>query len=280
MSDGFRVATLVCLGGMFGGLLYWTSLFIGSVSSPEDRTKSFLPTKLFCVEQLFTGMGGAWTVLLATLCGKRASTAATLEDELQLFAGSIVAGYAGNRLLPLVADQLTRQLLKDAERNTARNALKAQQSELTSEVYTYLDLGGSQSSHQTEKYEKKLKAEIKRDPTNRKAVILLARLYAELQKLPNKAIEVLEAFVKSKLAGGKRADGDVADVYWNIANYYEELFKTGGGSDRKLRDAAIDAVVHSIEVMPGYLEILRDDADFAELRDDPETKKKLPATKA
>jgi len=277
MHDLARVAILVSGGGGLGGLLYWTSLYLASVGSPDEKSKVFLPTRIFCFAHLFTGMGGAWAVLLATLWGKRASTAATLDEELQLIACSIVAGYAGNRLLPLVADQLTKQLLKDAERNTAKNARLAARSELTSEVYTYLDLSGSQSDHQTAKYQGRLKGELKKHPENRKAAILLARIYAELQKSPQGAIDVLQAFITAKTSTGKKADADVADSYWNIANYYEELFRQSGGSKREYRDAAIDAVEQSIRIIPGYLQNLKADDDFSDFRNDPAAKKKLPA---
>lgn len=277
MLEFARVATSVCLGGGLGGFLYWTALYISAASSVEDTAKIFPRTPSFCAAQVFTGMGGAWAVLLATIWGKRACLAATLEEELELLAMSLVAGYAGNRLLPLVADQLTKQIVKDAERRTAKSAMQAQRSELTAEVFAYLDVRGSQSAHQTLAYEKKLRAELKKDGCNRKAGILLARLYAELQKSREKAIKVLDGFIKAKLAGGAKPDSDVADAYWNIGNYYEEGFQEGGKADLALRTKAIEALGRSIAIVPGYLQTLEADEDFKALRESSEAKNALPS---
>jgi hypothetical protein len=276
MLEFMRVALFVCGGGGLGGLLYWTALYLSAASSTEDTSRIFPPTRAFCLAQVFTGMGGAWAVLLATIWGKRACLAPTLEEELELVAMSLVAGYAGNRLLPLVADQLTKQIVKDAERRVAKSAMQAKRSELTAEVFAYLDVRGSQSAHQTLAYEKKLKAELKKDGSNRKAAILLARLYAELQRSRDKAIQVLESFIKTKLANGGRPDSDVADAYWNICNYYEQEYQVGDKSDPSLRTRAIEAVARSIAIVPGYLKNLWEDDDFKELRESDEAKKKLP----
>ena len=97
MPDLARILLLVCGGGGVGGLLYWTSLYLVASNSSEDASKAFPTSPFFAFAQVFTGMGGAWAVLLATIWGKRASLGASLEDELQLFATSLIAGYAGNR---------------------------------------------------------------------------------------------------------------------------------------------------------------------------------------
>ncbi len=125
-------------------------------------------------------------------------------------------------------------------------------------------------------YEKKLKAELKKDGCNRKAAILLARLYAELQKSRDKAIQVLDGFIKAKLANGAKPDSDVADAYWNIANYFEEEYRESGNADATLRTKAIEAAGRSIAIVPGYLKNLWEDDDFKDLRESEEAKKKLP----
>ena len=176
-----------------------------------------------------------------------------------------------------MADQLTKQIVEEAERRTAVSAMQAQRSELTSEVYTYLDLNGSQSTHQTATYETRLKAELDATPENRKAAILLARLYGEVVKAPEKAAHVLEVFVAHKLAHGTKGDEDVADVYWNIANYNEQLYRMSAGATRAYRDRAIDALRSSIAIVPEYAQNLLTDWDFQALRTDPEAKRKLPA---
>ena len=146
-----------------------------------------------------------------------------------------------------------------------KSAMQAQRSELTAEVFAYLDVRGSQSVHQTLAYEKKLKAELKKDGCNRKAAILLARLYAELQKSRDKAIQVLDGFIKAKLANGAKPDSDVADAYWNIANYFEEEYRESGKADATLRTKAIEAAGRSIAIVPGYLKNLWEDGRLQRL---------------
>ena len=124
-------------------------------------------------------------------------------------------------------------------------------------------------------YIDRLKAELQRNPTNRKAAVLLARLYAELEGKETDAAEVLELFTQNKTAGGQTPDMDVADTSWNLANYYEALFAETG--DRKWRTAAIEAAERAVRVAPGYVQNLKEDSDFESFRNDPEAEKRLPA---
>jgi hypothetical protein len=310
VSDYWRIVLAVSLGGMLGGLLYWTADYLHAVrpetpppgpdgagpKAGEAKPWNFPGNAeyrwnfWFCIANAFTGVGGAWAAALAMLWAKRMPVnKAPLEDQLLLLGTSIIAGYAGNRLLPAVAERLTKELLdrktEEAKKaaavavkvgkSTELDAASAARSELTSEVYTYLDVKGSQSAHQTLEYRDKLKAELKRNPENRKAAVLLARLYAELQNQEASATEVLEEFIRNKTADGQKPDTDVADTSWNLANYYEELFaKTG---DPKLRLASIEAVVRAVAIAPGYLRNVKEDPDFESFRNDPEARKRLPA---
>jgi hypothetical protein len=308
MSDYWRIVLVVSVGGMLGGLLYWTADYLHAImpkassagkdgvqsNAGEARYNPALPVYRWsfwlCAANAFTGAGGAWAAALAMLWARRMPVdKAPLEDQLLLLATSVLAGYAGNQLLPAMAARLTKELLErktaeiqqaaavavKADANTELNAASAARSQLTSEVYTYLDVKGSQSDHQTLAYIDRLKAELQRNPTNRKAAVLLGRLYAELEDNATDAAEVLEHFIRNKTAGGQTADTDVADTSWNLANYYEALFaKTG---DRKWRTAAIEAVARAVEIAPGYLQNLKDDSDFESFRNDPEARKRLPA---
>lgn len=274
MDGAIRVVVLVTVGGGIGGLLYWTSLYLSSANAENPAGRAFPKTRAFCFAQTFMGAGGAWALLLAMLWGKRAPLNDNIEDALQMFAGSLVAGFAGSKLLPMVADQLTKQFLKDVQKNAAKSADRAARSELTSEVYTYLAPNGSQTVHQTKSYITQLRARLKQEPRDRKAAILLARVLSELQNDPKKSIDVLKSFIKAKLVKNASPDGDVADAYWNIANYAEQLY--GVTKLREHREAAIQALYESTKTAPGYLDNLRADPDFADLRQDVETKKKLP----
>ncbi len=322
MSDYWRIVLAVSVGGMLGGLLYWTADYLRTVrpemageakaaaeakaiaegpgapvipaTKPEDEAASAkFPWSLwFCAANAFTGAGGAWAAALAMLWAKRMPVnKVPLEDQLLLLGTSIIAGYAGNRLLPAVAERLTRELLErkaeeakvaaavavKAGKTTMLDAKSAARSELTSEVYAYLDVKGSQSTHQTLKYVENLRAELKLNPLNRKAAVLLARLFDELLGKRADSIEVLEAFVKDKTAGGQKGDVDVADSSWNLANYYEEAFAET--KDRKWRLAAIEAVERAIVIVPGYLKNAQIDPDFESFRNDAEVQKRLPALK-
>jgi hypothetical protein len=54
-------------------------------------------------------------------------------------------------------------------------------------------------------------------------------------------------------------------------------FKKGG--ERKNRDGVMEAICQAISILPGYAKNLLKDADFGQLREDAEAKKRLPALK-
>ncbi len=271
MSETFRIVVTVTAAGMIGGLLYATSLHLTRLR------KGGVPpgwwTRLRSSESFpyaFIGAGGAWAALLAMLWAKRAPLDYIPEDILELIATSILAGYSGNRVLPAMADRLAKELLEKTARDAESAADDARSSRIISEVIAYLDDKGSQTGRQTSVYIETLKGVLKNTPGARKASILLARLYTEQQKKPQEAIKVLEDFIATRTSAGKPGDGDVADAYWNIANYYEQMF--AAHPDQTNRKQAIDALAHSISITPQYRQNLMSDDDFKALRSDTEAR--------
>ncbi|HEY5329128.1 MAG TPA: hypothetical protein VIJ79_04525 [Acidobacteriaceae bacterium] len=271
----------VSIGGAVGGLLYWTSGFLTSAQpvAKADAPPSWKGDPSFCLASVFTGLGGAWAALLATLWANRAPLDLNTKDMLELLATSIIAGYAGNRLLPAVAERLTSELLKRTAANTQASAESAKveadsarRSRMISEVLAYLDSKGNQTDHQTDAYVAQLQEELRQDPQFRQAALLLARMYAEAKNDYSTGIDVLQAFIDAKRRGGAKDDSNVADALWNMANYFECEFKTGGKTNRLLRQKAIEALAGSLRILPSYRNSLMDDDDFKELIADPEAK--------
>jgi tetratricopeptide (TPR) repeat protein len=271
MFDFWRVVLLLTSGGVIGGLLYWASVYLSNAdkagNASSNEWKASVP---FCLANAFMGIGGAWAALLAMLWAKRAPLGSATEDLLELLATSIVAGYAGNRILPVVADRLTKELLESTARKVTTAAKSANRSRVISEVLAYLDLRGSQTEHQTKNFIALLQAELKQNPEFREAAILQARVFAELKKDNRRAISILQDFIASKRRAGKEDDENVGDAFWNLANYFEEEFRLTG--EPKDRQEAISALRESLRILPNYRSNYLEDEDFKELRDDPEAK--------
>jgi hypothetical protein len=277
----WRTVALIDVGGIVGGSLYWTSAYLSHVvRSPDDASiDQWSGSWQFWLANAFTGVGGAWAVLLAMLWASRAPLGSDAKEMLELIGTAIVAGYAGNRVLPAVADRLLKELIENATKTTMAAAKSAKtqadsakQSRMVSEILAYLDSKGNQTDHQTDDYIAQLRATLSLDPTFRSAAILLARILDESKKDTAGAIEVLTAFIDAKSKAGGKDDSDVADAYWNLANYYEEEFKAGGGEDTSLRKKAIDSLQVSLKILPAYSESLKADPDFQDLLADPASK--------
>lgn len=284
---------VLSVGGFVGGLLYWTSLFLaGSVNRRQDQTEeaAWNSGPLFCLANVFTGIGGAWAAALAMLWAHRAPIGPDPEALLELLATSIIAGYAGNRLLPAVAERLTSELLKKSAEAAKINAAAAKldaeaakteaeaatRSRLIAEGLAYLDVKGSQTQHQTDSFIIRLDSELRREPQFRQAAILLARMYAESRGDVAKAVTVLEDFIAARRQSVAMDDSNVADAYWNLGNYYEIQFAASDRKDRSLRLKAIGSLAESFRILPSYQSNLMQDPDFQDLIMDPDAKRLLP----
>jgi hypothetical protein len=280
-SDFWRVILLVTVGGSIGGSLYWTSGYLSKVSKghADGANDSWNASFWFWMANAFTGIGGAWAALLASLWAKRAPLGSTLEDTLELLATCIVAGYAGNRVLPAVADRLTKDLLEKTLQKTKAAAAEAQQSEVEAkkssdeaviarkiaEINAYLASNAPATLRETTANIETLVGILQTTPTRRAAAFALAWLYWKIEQRVA-AIEVLRSFVAAKEANKTANDKDTADAYWNLAWYYEEEFTTSG--QRSNRDAAVDCMAESLRIKPEYRKDLDDADEFSGVRTD------------
>jgi hypothetical protein len=279
----------VTAGGLFGGLLNWTAGYLSSASPVVDGTASQPPTIFrkgisFLVANLYTGAGGAWGVLLAMLWAKRAPVDAVLTDRLELLATSIIAGYAGNRVLPLIADRLTKELIEkavektqanadsaEASRKSAKESEKMAQSSLTAaqraakiaEINAYIARENKHSPGDSQRYIHDLEVMLNDDPYFRSASFALAALKWDLGDV-DAALKVLTDFITAKNQVNAGGGHDTADAYWNIAWYCEEDSKKTGDAER--HQQAVQAMVKSIAI---------DDPGFAHLRAAAEIKRAL-----
>ena len=274
MSDFWRVFILLTAGGVIGGLLYRTSIFLSIANKITKNPLSNEQSSLsFSFANAFMGIGGAWVVLLCLLLTKRAPLGLETDQLLELFATSLVAGYTGNRIFLAGAGKLTKELFESTAKKVNTAQRSAHRSQIISETLAYLDQGGNQTSHQTRNFVALLQAELKRDPEFREIAILLARTLAELKGDRRSAIYVLQGFIATKRRSGKEDDENVADAFWNLANYFEEDFKLTGERDSRIE--AISAMGESLRILPDYRANYIEDGDFKDLRNDAKAKKLL-----
>lgn len=316
MTDFWRCVLTLTAGGLLGGLLFWTSGLLATEAPktvavgdepPEDEKakggavevakdlKAGKPGRFTqSVLNAFTGTGGAWAVALAQLWAKRFPKDRLLLDELELLATAIISGYAANKILPMVADRLTKEFVEqkatevkqsandaaeqreEAQKAATRTATVAQDansSRIVSEAIEYLNPMGNQSEHQTADFIERLRKVLEREPTFRQAAILLGRMYAECVKDNAQAVAAMRSFIEAKKTAGEE-DKNVSDAYWNVANYLEIEYQKSGKAE--LRTQAIDSLAASIRIVPGYKVDYATDEDFADLRKDPDARQRLP----
>ena len=274
MSDFWRVFFLLTAGGVIGGLLYRTSIFLSTTHKiTQNPLSDEQSTVSFSIANAFMGIGGAWVVLLVLLLTKRAPLGLETDQLLELFATAMVAGYTGNRIFLAGAGKLTKELFESTAKKVNNAEKSANRSRVISEVLAYLDQGGNQTGHQTRNFVAALQAQLKLNPEFREIAILLARVLAELKNDKRSAIYVLQGFIATKRRSGKEDDENVADAFWNLANYFEEDFKKTG--DRDSRQEAISAMGESLRILPDYRANYIEDGDFKDLRNDAKAKKLL-----
>lgn len=292
-AEFWLTIALTAVPGMLGGITNGVSMFLKQVKAePKDwPPNGNLSVPAFFLAQALSGVGGALAALLATLWANRFPEASQFFEAkalLTLLTTSYVAGYVANRLLPAIAESLYEQVSKLAERarKTSEQAEEAKKAgdeaserassaeanankavELATEMVRasgYLAAKDFSQPIATLTLVAKLAELMHSFPTNRTLNILLARLYAEAARDHESAIAVLTAFVEAKKRIGEDGDVHTADACWNLANYYEEKFKTL--RDASLRIKAIECLTESMKRMPSYYMDLMNDEDFAELR--------------
>jgi tetratricopeptide (TPR) repeat protein len=281
--DFWRTVVLVTTGGVLGGGVYLASIYISSIESTVSSGSRKLQTGWFRVANLTTGAGGAWAGLLAMFWAHRVPLEGYPAQMLELLATSILAGYAGNRLLPAVAERLTSEFLKKSVETAKASAEHAKTSEdnvkemaeitrrsaLITESVAYLEKDSSHTVATTNQFIGKLEAELSWNPQFRQAAILLGRMYAEAKNQYDEAIAVMDRFIDAKRIHGGKGDDAVADAFWNKANFLEHQFKASGSANAELRKRAIQCLDESLKIHPSYLTMLQEDEDFDDLRRDP-----------
>lgn len=282
-NDFWRVVLLVSIGGACGGVVYLSSIYLSSIDGVSRSGRNNFSISWFFLANVATGIGGAWAALLAMFWAHRAPLDVALSQTLELLSTSILAGYAGNKLLPAVAERLTSELLKKSVETAQTSAESAKTSEQTTKVLAdstllsmlitesvaYLEKDSSRTAAKTNEFIGKLEEELSRNPRFRQAAILLARMYAEAKDQTGEAIAVMDRFIDAKRTKNPKDDDDVADALWNKANYLEQLYKASVPHNVDLRQRAIRCLQESIKIHPTYIERLQEDEDFDDLRSDP-----------
>ncbi len=267
MFELWRIFLLLDVGGVIGGLLYWTSSYLSSINAPLGvPSNKWRPTWLFCVANAFMGVGGAWAALLAMFWARRAPLGRSPTDLLELLATSIVAGYAGNRILPVVAAGITQQLLESATVTAVAAAQSAKGSRVLTEAMTYLAPGALQSDVQTASIVTALQEELRQSPESADTAVLLARVLAERKQDGAGAIAMLKSFVQARLEAGTEVK-KMATVFWNLASYFEAAFARA--KQQHARANAIAAMSEAVRLDPSLRERLTSEPGFSSLCEDP-----------
>jgi hypothetical protein len=301
------IVVCVTIGGAIGGLLYWTAGYIavpktGATADgkpmAEALSAGFRSGWRFAAANVFTGTGGAWAVVLAMLWAKRAPVDAVLTDRLELLATSMIAGYAGNRVLPAVAERLTKDLLNKAIKKTTEAAESAKDSQAKAkqsqneakhslddakkagkiaEINAYIARDDKHTLKASLGYIETVASMLHEDPTYRPAAFALASLQWDLQGA-DAAVKVLNEFIEAKHKAGSGSDKDVADAYWNIAWYYWDAYNAipdGEEKNETQKNESVKAMLQSLKLKPEYKQALNDDEGFTELREDTSIKAAL-----
>ncbi len=288
LGQYWLIVLSVTAGGLLGGLLYWTSIYLagpfsGNSEQPmkpgEPLASAFRTGASFCAANAFTGAGGAWAVLLAMIWAKRAPVDPNLLDRLALLGTSVIAGYAGNRVLPLVAERLTKELLDKAVAKTKENAESAKRSQSEAkkslddtkragkiaEINAYIARGGKGSKRISSSYMSTITSILKDDPTYKPAALALASLHWYLGDTDT-SLKVLTDFAEAAEAAGGVSNKDLADVYWNIGWYHLDSYdKKADKADETELDNAATAIARSVTLMPTYKKDVTGDEAFAKL---------------
>jgi hypothetical protein len=274
MSEFWRIFLLLTAGGTIGGLLYWTSIYLSSGNAAAiNQSATWRPTALFCAANAFMGIGGAWAALLAMFWARRAPLGSSTPELLQLIAVFIVAGYAGNRILPAVAAGVTQQLLASATETALTAARSANRSRVITEAIAYLSPGAVPTEHQTASVIASLQSELHRSPASKDVALLLARTFAERRDDNQGAIAALQSFIAARRAVHRNDDEEIAAASWELASYFEAAFaKTG---DTKLRENAIAALAECLRIEPAYRSSLANAPALKGLLDDTAAKSLL-----
>jgi hypothetical protein len=266
MVEMWRVILLLNVGGAIGGLLYWTSTYLSNVNVPAGvASNKWKPGVLFCLANAFMGVGGAWAALLTMFWARRVPLGRAPGDLIEFLATSIIAGYAGSRILPAVAAGMTQQLLESATATALAAAQSANRSRVLTQAMVYLAPGSPHSDAQTAHVLSELKEEHKAAPDSAKTTALLARVMAECLQDRSGAMDLLRTFAASK----QRTEAElktIATTFWDLALSFERQFQTS--SQPEAREQAIAAASEAVTLDPSSRSSFAAEPAFHALRED------------
>lgn len=273
-----QVLLLVALGGTVGGLidLFFQMELNGGRYRFEREGLTWRSFFLLVLKFCLVGIGGAMAILLVLIVVGKFEPRAEIDNTLLLLSLSIVAGFAGRRLLPIVARKLEEEVAKtrkEAEEATERaehSRKKAEEAAERAELGQVLTMGlvileaGTLPTVRN-RVIRELRELRRKRPTDRRLTFRLGRLLKKTEDYDG-AIEVMNNFLSDKATRGEEMDIDSADAIYNRACYYALKFRDNQDEDAK--EQAYRNLTQSIEISPENKLDARVDPDFEHLRDE------------
>jgi hypothetical protein len=206
--------------------------------------------------------------------GKFRSTT-SLEDTIFILSISIIAGFGSRRILPIITDQLEKQIkdtqkqvtnvkaeLEETKKETKIVAEKATESDVVARALASLRPGAPKSELREIRGE--LETLLNLHPKDRTVAITLGRVCRADNDL-KAAIDTLDGFLKVK-EEAHEFDKDFADALYNRACYKAKLWEAT--RDSSYRDQAYQDLERSIKISPFNKVDAQGDEDFKVLWDE------------
>lgn len=187
----------------------------------------------------------------------------TVDNVVFLISGCLIAGIGAQRLIPALTNSMTEKLnLIEKEAEETKEIVE--ETALLAKSAATLDPAASITERM--KAIDNIKAQLSRTPLDRSLNILLGRLYRRVGDYSG-AVGCLELFVKRKEDAGQ-IDRDLADALYNIACY--NSLEWGAKKSQEAKRRALENLRRSAVILPENRNDAKNDADFADLRQDPE----------
>lgn len=210
------------------------------------------------------GIGGALALQWALLSVGKFESVHTPQNIIFIFTISVVSGFGARRLLPGLRQALEDQMLQnkkeinqikdevDETKEIADIALeRASESDVISKALSTFDPKFPESAAHESIHE--LRGLVNKQPTNRYASIILARLLRRCNDI-GEGILVLDRFLTAK-DGSRELDKDYADVLYNRACYYSVLYSKSKQDEH--REKSIQDLINSIKISPSMPTVIR-----------------------
>ncbi len=296
MMQSWHVALLVVIPGMVGGMISAASEYLDICSEPppepddvrgiarhEERKKNRSHGLFFLGRGLF-GLAGAGCVLVGGLWVQKLSFIDSVDNTVFLWALMLVSGVFSRRMVPVIGDQLERELMKrritDTEKIANNAAATSNQAVSFTEAMSFAQTALSRADTtidvpQAIQALNKVESDF---PTHRTLHIYLGRLYKRLGDYDN-AILCLRTFIKNldkqtKGRGSAETKVDIADAYYNIACYHAlKARQVHDAHEReeeevRLKKESLESLRLSVEKSPENAELAKADKDFDFIKED------------